>query len=136
METLTRRLNDSWAYNWGPALDVPNFQGIPMCWGGGGDCNFNGVFDKISRGNTPFVLGYNEPDFPREYGGSRMTPQQAYDSWGNDMFRFGDRGAQLVCPGISSYDTANSQFTGVASGLTCKLPLPSQSTEAAGPSFC
>lgn len=91
-----------------------------MCWGGGNDCNFNGVFQKLDRGNTPFVLGFNEPDFPRTYGGSQMSPQQAYDYWGNDMFRFQSRGAQLVCPAISSYDTDRSQFTGIASGFTCK----------------
>lgn len=52
-----------------------------------------------------------------------MSPQQAYDFWGNDMFRFQARGAQLVCPGISSYDTDRSQFTGIASGFTCKFDV-------------
>lgn len=94
-----------------------------MCWGGGVDCDANGINAKIDQGNTPWVLGYNEPDMPKgDAGGSQMTPQQAYDSWGNDMFRFRDRGVKLVCPGISSYDTDNSMFTGYASGLTCELP--------------
>jgi hypothetical protein len=34
------------------------------------------------------------------------------------MFQFAERGVKLVCPGISSYDTDKSIFTGVASGLT------------------
>ncbi|KAK0382966.1 hypothetical protein NLU13_8882 [Sarocladium strictum] len=115
---LAREGSASWAYNWGAALDAPQFQGIPMCWGAGVDCDVNGINEKLDRGDTPWVLGYNEPDMPRDAGGSLLTPQQAYDAWGNDMFRFQERGAKLVCPGISSYDTDVSTLTGFESGLT------------------
>ncbi|KAH7311311.1 glycosyl hydrolase catalytic core-domain-containing protein [Stachybotrys elegans] len=118
IRALSRPGSATWAYNWGPALDAPAFQGIPMCWGATGECNANGIMAKIDRGDTPWVLGYNEPDMNRDQGGCNLRPSQAYDAWGNDMFKFQQRGARLVCPAISSYDTANSQFTGYASGLT------------------
>ncbi|KAK3379672.1 hypothetical protein B0T24DRAFT_612610 [Lasiosphaeria ovina] len=89
-----------------------------MYHGPGNGADVNGIFAKLGQGNTPWVLGYNEPDFDVGHGGVAASPQQAYDAWGNDLFRFSDRGARLVCPGVSSYDTDRSQFTGGPSGLT------------------
>ena len=107
----------TWAYNWGAAQNAPKFQQIPMCWGLRGDCDANGINAKISAGDTPWVLGYNEPDVDRGHGGCNASPRQAYDAWGSDMFRFANRGVKLVCPAISSWDT-NNGHTGGPSGLT------------------
>ena len=63
------------------------------------------------------MLGYNEPDEIPANGGCQATPQQAYDAWGDDMFRFADRGAKLVCPAITSWDT-DAGHTGGPAGLT------------------
>lgn len=115
---LSRAGSATWAYNWGAAPNAPKFQQIPMHWGPGGKGDKNGIHSKIDKGDTPWVLGYNEPDMDQNHGGCWATPRQAYDDWGNDMFQFQERGAKLVCPGISSYNTDKSQFTGYASGLT------------------
>ncbi|KAH8887253.1 hypothetical protein GQ53DRAFT_750069 [Thozetella sp. PMI_491] len=114
---LSRPGSATWAYNWGAAQNAPKFQQIPMYWGLGAEGDVNGINAKIAAGDTPYVLGYNEPDMDRGHGGCQATPQQAYDAWGNDMFKFSDRGVKLVCPAISSYNTDVSQFTGYKSGL-------------------
>jgi len=41
----------------------------------------------------------------------------SYIAWGNDMFQFSDRGAKLVCPAVTSYETAQSTHTGQPAGL-------------------
>ncbi|KAK3318136.1 hypothetical protein B0H66DRAFT_556328 [Apodospora peruviana] len=116
INTLSRSGSATWAYNWGAARDAPKFQGIPMMWGVN-EGQVDGIFAKIASGDTPYVLGYNEPDVTREHGGCNASPQRAREQWGNDMFRFRDRGAKLVCPAISSWNTDRG-FTGGPSGLT------------------
>ncbi|KAK0715443.1 glycosyl hydrolase catalytic core-domain-containing protein [Lasiosphaeris hirsuta] len=112
---LSRPGSATWAYNWGAAPNAPRFQQIPMFWGPGRDGDVNGVMARVNEG-APWVLGYNEPDVSREHGGCAATPRQAYDAWGNDMFRYSDRGAKLVCPAISSWDTPHGH-TGGPSGF-------------------
>ncbi len=107
----------TWAYNWGTAMAAPKFQQIPMYWGPGGKGDANGVLKKINAGDTPWVLGYNEPDGTTANGGCQTSPLDAYNSWGNDMFPFRNRGVKLVCPAISSWDT-DKGFTGGPAGLT------------------
>ena len=115
LPVLSRDGSATWAYNWQGAIDAPQYQAIPMCKTRG--CDPNPILDKIGRGDTPWVLGYNEPDETTDHGGVNLSPQAAYDSWGNDMFKFRDRGAKLVCPGISSYDTPTGN-AGYAAGFT------------------
>jgi hypothetical protein len=114
---LSQTGSATWAYNWGTDLNAPLFQQIPMFWGPGSEGNTNGVLAKIAKGDTPWVLGYNEPDEIYTNGGCQATPQQAYDAWGNDMFKFSDLGAKLVCPAITSWDTTVGH-TGGPAGLT------------------
>ena len=115
-DILSRPGSATWAYNWGAAQSAPKFQQIPMHWGVGPEGDKDGIWRKINAGDTPYVLRYNEPDFPRP-DGCDATPKRAYAAWGNDMFRFSDAGAKLVCPGISSYNVERG-FTGGPSGLT------------------
>ncbi|KAM7213950.1 Glycosyl hydrolase catalytic core domain containing protein [Rhypophila decipiens] len=116
-QILSRPNSATWSYNWGGVTNAPAFQQIPMCHGPGWDCDSDRILRRIAENrDTPYVLGYNEPDFPRGYGGVEASPQAAYDNWGNDMFKFNDRGAKLVCPAISSYNTKNG-FMGYESGL-------------------
>jgi hypothetical protein len=115
---LSRPNSATWAYNWGTAMNAPLFQQIPMYWGPGSQGDANGVYAKINYGDTPYLLGYNEPDMSYAYGGCQQTPEQAYDAWGNDLFRFNNLGVKLVCPAITSYNTENSIYTGTKSGLT------------------
>ncbi len=114
---LSRSGSATWAYNWGTKLDAPKFQQIPMYWGPSNKGDGNGVLSKIKAGDTPWVLGYNEPDETTANGGCQTSPRDAYNSWGNDMFRFHDKGAKLVCPGISSWNT-DKGHTGGPAGLT------------------
>jgi hypothetical protein len=114
---LSRPNSATWAYNWGAAMNAPKFQQIPMYWGPGSMGDASGVNAKISAGDTPWVLGYNEPDETFANGGCQQTPQQAYNAWGNDMFQFANRGAKLVCPAITSWDTT-SGHTGGPAGFT------------------
>jgi hypothetical protein len=74
---LSRPNSATWAYNWDSAPNAPKFQQIPMCWGPG--CPKDGIHNKIGSGDTPYVLGYNEPDELAKYGGCEKTVQQAYD---------------------------------------------------------
>jgi hypothetical protein len=74
---LSRPNSATWAYNWGTYLDAPKFQQIPMCHDVG--CDKSPIFNKISSGDTPYVLGYNEPDELYQYGGTQKTVKQAYD---------------------------------------------------------
>jgi hypothetical protein len=115
---LSRGGSATWAYNWGTYFAAPKFQQIPMYHDPGyrqGDRN--NILNKIASGDTPWVLGYNEPDVRRANGGCETSPAAAASSWGNDMFIFADRGAKLVCPGISSWDSPNGD-TGGPSGFT------------------
>ncbi|CZR58260.1 uncharacterized protein PAC_08151 [Phialocephala subalpina] len=54
------------------------------------------------KNDSPWVLGYNEPDMTNANGGCDASPQAAYNAWGDDMFQFYDGGASLVCPAITS----------------------------------
>ncbi|KAH8884414.1 hypothetical protein GQ53DRAFT_752260 [Thozetella sp. PMI_491] len=115
-DILSRPNSATWSYNWGTALNAPKFQQIPMFFSPStGDTN--GVIAKIKAGDTPYVLGYNEPDEIWGNGGCQATPEQAYDAWGNDMFKFQEMGAKLVCPAITSWDTTVGH-TGGPAGLT------------------
>ncbi|KAK5658390.1 hypothetical protein OQA88_2367 [Cercophora sp. LCS_1] len=116
-DILSRPGSATWAYNWGAAQHAPKFQQIPMYWGPGNQGDVNGIHAKINAGDTPWVLGYNEPDVTREHGGCNASPRQAFDAWGNDMWRFAERGPKLVCPAVSSWDTDRGH-TGGPSGLT------------------
>lgn len=107
-----------WSYDWSPNPDSSKVNGVPMCWGAGVDCKGDQILPQLGQGGESWVLGYNEPDLTKENGGSFLTPKQAHDAWGDDMFQFADAGAKLVCPGVSSYDTESSKFTGFESGLT------------------
>ena len=114
---LSKSGSATWAYNWGTALNAPLFQQIPMYWGPGSEGDAAGVIAKINDGDTPWVLGYNEPDETYANGGCQQTPQEAYNAWGDDMFQFQEMGVQLVCPAITSWNTASGAYGG-PSGLT------------------
>jgi hypothetical protein len=114
---LSRQNSATWAYNWGTALNAPQFQQIPMYWGPGSEGDASGVNAKIAKGDTPWVLGYNEPDETYGKGGCQATVDQAYAAWGNDMFQFQEQGVKLVCPAVTSWNTT-SGATGGPSGLT------------------
>ncbi|KAL8297925.1 hypothetical protein RB597_007082 [Gaeumannomyces tritici] len=113
---LSKPGSATWAYNWGAAMNAPKFQQIPMCWGLGSGCDANGINNKISKGDTPWVLGYNEPDETNANGGCNASPKKAADNWGKDMFRFQTRGPKLVCPAVSSWNT-DKGHTGGPAGL-------------------
>ncbi|TVY75710.1 hypothetical protein LSUE1_G008240 [Lachnellula suecica] len=109
----------TWAYNWGAARNAPKFQQIPMVWGPGSEGDQAGALASYHAdpNDTPWVLGYNEPDETGANGGCNASPQAAYNAWGDDMFQFSDLGIKLVCPAITSWDTTNGA-TGGPSGLT------------------
>ncbi|KAI9746308.1 MAG: hypothetical protein M1818_000019 [Claussenomyces sp. TS43310] len=114
---LSQSGSATWAYNWGTALNAPLFQQITMYWGPGSQGDAAGVTAAINAGDSPWVLGYNEPDETSANGGCNASPQAAYDAWGDDMFQFVNLGAKLVCPAITSDDTTDGA-TGGPSGLT------------------
>jgi hypothetical protein len=88
-----------------------------MIWGPGGDVSGALAAYHARPNDTPYILGYNEPDMTAANGGCAKTPQQAYNTWGNDMFQFANLGIKLVCPAITSDDTTTG-LTGGPSGLT------------------
>lgn len=117
-QILSRPGSATWSYNWGAITNAPAFQQIPMCHGPTRDCDADRILRRLAESrDTPYILGYNEPDMPRDAGGVEASPRAAYDAWGNDMFKFHDRGAKLVCPAVSSYNTKTG-FMGYESGLT------------------
>ena len=67
-------------------------------------CNKTGLEAKIADGDTPWVLGYNEPDKTGADGGRNISSQDAYNAWGDDVFLFSHNAAKLVCPAITSWD--------------------------------
>jgi len=118
IKVLSQAGSATWAYNWGTALNAPAFQQIPMYWGlNQATAVSTTILSKIKNGDTPYVLGYNEPDETLANGGCNATPRQAYDAWGNNMFAFANKGAKLVCPAITSWDTT-SGHTGGPAGFT------------------
>ena len=104
----------SWGYNWAAADNSPK-EGIPMCHGGG--CDAGPILNKISKGHTPWVLGYNEPDETKANGGCTMSPQQARAAWAKDMLKFHEKKVKLVCPAVTSFET-DKGHTGGPAGLT------------------
>lgn len=116
VHTLSRTGSATWAYNWGSEPNAPGFQQIPMVWGPGKG-NADLIFAQIHKGDTPWILTYNEPDELLAHGGCQASPQEAHTSWGDDFFRFHDLGVKLVCPAISSWDTRNGH-TGGPAGFT------------------
>jgi hypothetical protein len=106
----------TWSYNWGTALDAPLFQQIPMKYAPGNTGDYVAISAAIKAG-SPWVLGYNEPDMTTANGGTNISPQDAWNAWGDDMFQFLNQGAKLVCPAITSDNTATGA-TGRSSGLT------------------
>jgi len=132
IKTLSQSNSATWAYNWGTASDATQFQQIPMHWGLRHEGDKEGIHAMISAGNSPWVLGYNEPDVSRSHGGCEASPEDAYAAWGADMFQFADRGARLVCPAVSSWDTEHGH-TGGPSGLTWLARFLSLGPERGGP---
>jgi hypothetical protein len=76
----------TWYYNYGwkpsPALANTSFQFVPMLFG-----NFTSTFNADIRAmvatgvNIPYILAFNEPDLPYNYGGSNINPAVAADAW-------------------------------------------------------
>lgn len=108
----------TWSYNWGTAEQAPKYEQIPMCFNT--QCNTGAIASDLNSVSSDhrYVLGYNEPDESTQYGGSDISPGAAYDAWGNQLFPLVDnQGARLICPAITSYNTA-SGHNGFAAGLT------------------
>ena len=114
--SFSRDGSATWSYNWGAQPNAPRFQQIPMYWGNNGRGDAGGVHRMIDQG-ARWVMGYNEPDMLTDHGGSFSSPDDARRTWGNEMFQFSDRGARLICPGISSHNTDHSVHHGGPSGL-------------------
>jgi hypothetical protein len=109
----------SWAYNWGIYFAAPKFEQVPMIKFLNPKPNeIDIVMERVKNKQAPWVMGYNEPDETTNNGGIAKSPREAYDAWGNDMFRFNDAGASLVCPGITSWETTAGHVPNVPAGLT------------------
>ncbi|KAF3315928.1 hypothetical protein TWF173_003123 [Orbilia oligospora] len=70
------------------------------------------------------ILGFNEPDIPRKWGGSDMSPIDAATLWKQYIQPFSSQGIKLCTPGVSSSPdgfTWMSNFFSACSGCTFDL---------------
>lgn len=71
-----------WYYTWGTSpfsyTTYKYAEFVPMKWGAG---NEDTVLNEIARKNYMYLLAYNEPDYPNDYGGSNVPVQTAIDNW-------------------------------------------------------
>ena len=61
-----------WSYTWTPTPpSCPNIEMVPMIWG-------RTQFGQAALGNSPYLLGFNEPDRPDQ---ANMTPDEGAQFW-------------------------------------------------------
>ncbi|KAK6331552.1 hypothetical protein TWF718_002101 [Orbilia javanica] len=67
---------------------------------GPGNKNINKI--KSEGGTVRYVLGFNEPDIPRKWGGSDISPTEAATLWQQYIQPLYSQGIKLRTPGVSS----------------------------------
>src|SRR5271169_1370074 len=83
---LTKYLSSpdlSWVYNYSPEPPSPSAYGnlsfVPMLWGQDNSATF---FTTIKSGqHYNHILSFNEPDMPRNVGGSQLSVTDAVSIW-------------------------------------------------------
>lgn len=96
----------TWYYNYG---QDPTFNGsgsllfIPMNWGPYYDDFNSKIRARVQAGiKVPYILSYNEPDLPYEYGGSNATPVAAANHWISELEPLHrDLGIAIGAPAVS-----------------------------------
>jgi len=101
----------TWYYNYqaepSPAFDdLPQseFEFVPMLWGkpdDKDDTNFLKTVERLvntRKMNITHVLGFNEPDGPRKWGGSDIDPDTAAHVWLKNIAPLRERGIQVGLP--------------------------------------
>lgn len=99
----------TWYYNYGsdptPAIDSA-LEFVPMLWGPpASNYNFTADIIALLRDNkvpVKYVLGFNEPDLPKNVGGSDITPVLAAELWKDWIEPLAKEGLKLGAPGVSS----------------------------------
>ena len=76
-------------------------------------CNKTGVQAKIADGDTPWVLGYNEPDETGADGGCNTSSEDAYNAWEIIYFYSPTMLLNWFCPAITSWDTTSGHKVAV-----------------------
>jgi hypothetical protein len=67
-------LGSGWYYEWSPVVPMcpgRNWEAVPMLWGAA-------QVGQPLTGNSPWLLGFNEPDLPRQ---ANITPTKAATLW-------------------------------------------------------
>ncbi|KAK6524355.1 hypothetical protein TWF281_011263 [Arthrobotrys megalospora] len=117
----------SWHYNYGQSpsaqLSSSKWEFIPMVWGKDQAPNIQGNINKIKSGGgtVRYVLGFNEPDIPRKWGGSNLSPTDAATTWQRYIQPLSTQGIKLCTPAVSSSPngfTWISDFFQACSGCT------------------
>ncbi|KAK0642211.1 glycosyl hydrolase catalytic core-domain-containing protein [Cercophora newfieldiana] len=111
----------TWYYNYmaepSPAyakIPQSEFEFVPMLWGAPENPTDTTFLKQIKRLvqerkiNITNVLSFNEPDGPREYGGSNLDPEVAARVWVNNIAPLRDMGIRVGLPSC----------TGAPAGLT------------------
>ncbi|KAF3941844.1 hypothetical protein ABW19_dt0203268 [Dactylella cylindrospora] len=98
----------SWYYNYGqqpsPQLANSGWEFTPMVWGRDNGPYIKDNIEKIkgAGGRINFVLGFNEPEMPRKWGGSDISPIMAANQWSEYIEPLTSHGIKLCTPGVSS----------------------------------
>ncbi|KAF3085237.1 hypothetical protein TWF706_000545 [Orbilia oligospora] len=120
----------TWYYNYGQSpssqLASSQWEFVPMVWGKDQAKSIQGNINKIKSagGRVSHILGFNEPDIPRKWGGSDMSPTDAATLWKQYIQPFSSQGIKLCTPGVSSSPdgfTWMSNFFSACSGCTFDL---------------
>ncbi|KAI0481909.1 glycoside hydrolase family 128 protein [Xylaria cf. heliscus] len=103
----------TWYYNYGQApsaqfSNIPQSQleFVPQRWGINSnpeDTSFSQYVTQLmdSGTNIKAVLGYNEPNFPHEWGGSQIAPIDAARGWIADFIPLQQKGLKIGLPAVS-----------------------------------
>ncbi|KAF3920929.1 hypothetical protein ABW20_dc0100911 [Dactylellina cionopaga] len=119
----------SWYYNYGQQpssqLAQSQWEFVPMVWGKDNAPRIQGNIDKIKAagGRVNYVIGFNEPEMPRKWGGSELTPAVAAQLWKQYLQPLAAQGIGLGTPGVSSSPSSFtwlSEFFDACSGCTFK----------------
>ncbi|CBQ72029.1 conserved hypothetical protein [Sporisorium reilianum SRZ2] len=98
-----------WYYDWTPNPDNPNGDNIlavPMLWGLGrvghdDDWARFEAFKKLKPGSSPFVMGFNEPDFSGSGSSGKISPEDAASAWEQYLAPHARAGAKLISPSMA-----------------------------------
>ncbi|KAH8164324.1 hypothetical protein CIB48_g3936 [Xylaria polymorpha] len=103
----------TWYYTYGQTAS-PQFSNIPqsqlefvpMRWGLGSNRDDTSFSQHVTRlmdsgSKIKAVLGFNEPNFPIEWGGSQIAPADAAHAWVVDFVPLQKKGVRLGLPAVS-----------------------------------